>query len=138
MDLKVNIGSLEGKTNWATWKYKSLILLRSIPGGEDIVSGKLSKPDEPSDKENKDQVKDYNTKLEYFNNADTKALLVLTTNMTEEILTQVMRFHSAREVWLELHRLYEGVTEDKTFILCTQSLLTSLIQGIIWQTIFLN
>lgn len=119
MDLKVNIGLLEGKSNWSTWKYKSLILLRSIPGGEDIVNSKLSKPERPNT-EDELQVKDYNTKLEYFNNADTKALLILTTNMTEEVLTQVMRFHSAREVWLELHRLYEGINEDKTFVLCTQ------------------
>jgi len=45
----MNIGLLEGKHNWATWKYKVLILLRSIPGGEDVVTGTLTKPEEPSD-----------------------------------------------------------------------------------------
>src|SRR5436190_5983112 len=40
--------------------------------------------------------------------------------MTEDTLTKVMRFNSARDVWLELHRLFEGVTEDKTFNLCMQ------------------
>src|SRR5436190_3462587 len=120
MDLKVNIGLLEGKVNWVTWKYKVLILLRSIPGGEDVVHGKLSKPDAPSDDSQAEQVTLYKNKLELFNNAETKALLVLTTNMTEDTLTKVMRFNSAREVWLELHRLFEGVTEDKTFNLCMQ------------------
>lgn len=44
MDLKVNIGFLGGKNNWATWRYKGLILLRSNLGREDVIKVKLSKP----------------------------------------------------------------------------------------------
>jgi hypothetical protein len=31
-----------------------------------------------------------------------------------------MRFSTAREVWLELKRLYDGICEDKAFNLCTE------------------
>ncbi|KAG5882723.1 hypothetical protein JTB14_020567 [Gonioctena quinquepunctata] len=40
------------------------------------------------------------------------------TNMTEETL---QKFSIAREVWLELHRLYDGNAEDKTYDLFTDS-----------------
>lgn len=121
MDLKVNIGLLEGKSNWATWKYKIRVLLRSIPQGEDIISGNLCQPNEPKgNPPDEKEVSDYKVKMNNYRDVDTKVLLALTTNMTEETLTKVMRFNSAREIWLELHRLYEGVTEDKTFDLCMQ------------------
>lgn len=120
MDFKVNIGNLEGKVNWASWKYKVLILLRTVPNGEAVIKGELIKPAELPPNSTDPQVSEYNKILETYINADTKAMLILTTNMTEETLTKVMRFTSAREIWLELHRLYEGVTEDKTFDLCMQ------------------
>lgn len=120
MDLKINIGNLEGKSNWATWKFKVLILLRSFPSGDEVVTGKLTCPTPLSTGASEQEVNNFNNKNERFKAADIKAMLVLTSNMTEETLTKIMRFNSSREIWLELHRLYDGVSEDKTFDLCMQ------------------
>lgn len=114
----MNIGNLEGKNNWATWKFKILILLRSFPGGEDVVNGDLTCPTKPTSDAKQDEVTEFNSKYETFKTADTKAMLVLSSNMTEETLTKVMRFNNSRDIWLELHRLFDGSLEDKTFDLC--------------------
>ncbi|KAG5876527.1 hypothetical protein JTB14_027360 [Gonioctena quinquepunctata] len=41
---KVQIGLLEGKSNWSTWKYKLCILLRGVKGGLEVLEGKLQAP----------------------------------------------------------------------------------------------
>nr|XP_012546980.2 uncharacterized protein LOC105841853 [Bombyx mori] len=38
--------------------------------------------------------------------------------MQEDTLRKVMRFTKVRDVWLELHRLFDGTNEDKTYNLC--------------------
>jgi hypothetical protein len=40
--------------------------------------------------------------------------------MKEDVLQNVMRFNSSKEVWDELHRLYDGVSQDKTYDLCLE------------------
>lgn len=40
----INIGQLEGKSNWSTWKYKASICLRGISGALDVVEGRLVEP----------------------------------------------------------------------------------------------
>lgn len=117
---KVQIGLLEGKSNWSTWKYKLCILLRGIKGGLEVIEGKLEAPKSLPEDATTDDKQRYEKDLSGFNQADTNALLVLTLNMTQETLEKVMRFTSAREIWLELHRLYDGNVEDKTYDLCMQ------------------
>lgn len=97
-----------------------MILLRSIPGGENIINGELKLPEPISGSASANEVTEHKNNSDYYNSANIKAMLILTSNMTEEVLTKVMRFSSAREIWLELHRLYEGATEDKTYNLCMQ------------------
>ncbi|KAG5877098.1 hypothetical protein JTB14_006393 [Gonioctena quinquepunctata] len=41
---KVQIGLLEGKLNWSTWKYKLCILLSGVKGGLEVLEGKLQAP----------------------------------------------------------------------------------------------
>ncbi|KAJ8878923.1 hypothetical protein PR048_019526, partial [Dryococelus australis] len=41
----------------------------------------------------------YNSNAERFVKAENNALLILTTNMTEDTLEKVMRFSTTREVW---------------------------------------
>lgn len=119
---KVSIGLLEGKTNWSTWKYKISILLRSVDRATDVVEGKLKKPvyqEGASASEAGDAAAiTYRSELSTFIKADTSALLLLTTNLKEDILKNVMRFTTARDVWLELHRLYDGISEDRSYNLC--------------------
>ena len=47
-------------------------------------------------------------------------MAVLTTSISDATLQKVMRFTSAREIWQELHKLYDGVSEDKAYTLCDE------------------
>lgn len=55
---------------------------------------------------------------EKLDKADASAVLIPTTNMQEGTLRKVMRVTKAGDVWLELHRLYDGTDENKTYNLC--------------------
>ncbi|CAB0020139.1 unnamed protein product [Nesidiocoris tenuis] len=114
----INIGLLEGKSNWLTWKYKVTVLLRKIPFGLDLVEGRFQKPEAPSPDCSALDRKKFEKDMDSFNKADCDALLALTTNMTEDTLQKVMRFSGAKEVWEELLRLYDGISEDKAYDLC--------------------
>ncbi|KAG5861007.1 hypothetical protein JTB14_015716 [Gonioctena quinquepunctata] len=57
-----------------------------------------------------------------FNQADSSALLILTVNMTKETLEKVMRFLTTRDMWLELHSLFDGNVENKTYDVCSTDL----------------
>ncbi|CAH2103701.1 unnamed protein product [Euphydryas editha] len=114
---KIDIGHLEGAKNWSTWKFKATLLLRGMPGGLDAVNGTLQKPEKPT---KDDEISKYNTALDYYNKVDSSALLLLTANMSDETLQKIMRFNSSKEVWDELHRLFDGTSEDKSYALCME------------------
>ncbi|KAJ0171987.1 hypothetical protein K1T71_012750 [Dendrolimus kikuchii] len=114
---KIQIGLLEGKSNWDTWKYKVRCLLRTVPQALEVVEGSFLPPSSEA-VEGGDGIGTFNTRLEQYIKANATALLILTTNMHEETLRKVMRFTKAREVWLELHRLFDGTDEDKAYNLC--------------------
>lgn len=116
----VNIGLLEGKSNWTTWKYKASICLRGIPGALDIVEGKTEKPVDPGANAKPEEKVAYKTALESFLKIDSYALLILTTNMTEQTVEKIMRLTTSQEVWSELHKLFDGVSEDKVYDVCLQ------------------
>ncbi|CAB0003770.1 unnamed protein product, partial [Nesidiocoris tenuis] len=117
---KIRVGLLEGKTNWATWKYKILVILRGQPKALKVIEGKHSSPIKPPDAATAEVLAKYEKELEEFQIADSDALLVISNNLTEETLKKVMRFTTAREVWLELHRLFDGVSEDKAYDICLE------------------
>lgn len=117
-NIKFEIGQLEGSANWKTWKYKVSLLLRSIPGTLDVIQGKLTKPNPPEAAASTELVSKYETELAKFQSLDSNALLVLTTNMTEETLHKVMRCATSSEMWTELHRLFDGAKEDRSYELC--------------------
>ncbi|BES92826.1 Hypothetical protein NTJ_05634 [Nesidiocoris tenuis] len=117
---KIRVGLLEGKTNWATWKYKILVILRGQPKALKVIEGKHSSPTKPPDAATAEVLARYVKELEEFQIADSDALLVISNNLTEETLKKVMRFTTAREVWLELHRLFDGVSEDKAYDICLE------------------
>lgn len=115
---KLQIGLLEGKSNWDTWKYKAISLLRTVPHALEVVEGSFLKPASPVPGTAAEAVTTYKAELERFVKADATALLIVTTNMKEETLRKVMRYTNARDVWLELHRLFDGTDEDKSYNLC--------------------
>lgn len=116
----INVGLLEGKVNWSTWKYKITICLRGVPGALDVIQGRLVEPSTIADDATSEVRASYKIELEKFQKADCNALLILTTNMTEETLKKIMRLTSAREVWLELHKIFDGISEDKVYNTCLQ------------------
>lgn len=114
---KIYISQLEGSKNWATWKYKVTAMLRGTESAMEAVEGKLSKPILGT---GDGALRAYNTELLRYRKAESNALLILTSNMTDETLMKVMRYETAKEVWQELHRLYDGQTEDRAYTLCMQ------------------
>ncbi|KAG5883724.1 hypothetical protein JTB14_024225 [Gonioctena quinquepunctata] len=117
---KVQIGLLEGKSNWSTWKYKLCILLRGVKGGLEVLEGKLQAPKPLVENASQEEKSRYDKNLADFNQADSSALLILTVNMTKETFEKVMRFSTTRDMWLELHRLFYGNVENKTYDVCMQ------------------
>jgi hypothetical protein len=43
---RYSMGILEGKSNWSTWKYKILIMLRGAADVMDALEGWLNKPED--------------------------------------------------------------------------------------------
>jgi hypothetical protein len=99
---------LEGKANWSTWKFRVGILLRGLKRAADVCEGKLVAPIAPAEDATEAVKKAYEKALETFTQSESMALHVLTSNMSRDILLMVMRFTTAREMWLELNRLFDG------------------------------
>ena len=119
MDItKVQIKQLEGKSNWLNWKGRVSILLRGTVDALDVVEGKLKRPDEPNEGATADQVTAYQTAHNRYQKADCTAMIIMSTNMSEETYEKVRSLTSARDIWLELHRLFDGVHEDRAYDLC--------------------
>lgn len=116
---KIDIGHLEGTKNWATWKFKATLLLRGMPGALDAINGNLEKPVKPTTN-NAEEISEYQKALDKYNHIDSSALLLLTANMSDETLQKIMRFNSSKDVWDELHRLFDGTSEDKSYALCME------------------
>lgn len=118
---KIDIGKLQGQENWATWRYKMTIMLEGTEGILEAVEGRLQKPTLPTGAAGDAAAASaYNAELAKYRRTQSGALLMLTTNMSEDTLKKVMRFRTAQDVWLELHRLYDGKTEDRAYNLCLE------------------
>lgn len=114
---KLQIGNLNER-NWSSWKYKISIILRGISGVINILEGKTCKPESPTREASSEDVENYNKKLRNYQKLDSTALFIMTSNMTDETLQKVIRFTTAKDVWDELHRLFDGISEDRAYDLC--------------------
>lgn len=120
---KIEIAKLKGKDNWATWKYNISALLGGSDGASDAVNGTLIKPvllSTLAGAAGDAAQSAYEKALAKSKKTESGALLMLTTNMTEETLKKVMRFKTAHEVWKELHRLFDGESESLIYGLCLE------------------
>ncbi|XP_059057318.1 uncharacterized protein LOC131850925 [Achroia grisella] len=114
---KIGIGKLVGRENWSIWKYQISIMLEGTVGALDAVEGKLQKPVLTAEAD--DAAKsDYNDAMALYRRTQSGALLMLTTNINEDTLKKIMHYRTAHEVWQELHRLFDGQTEDRAYNLC--------------------
>ena len=114
------IEQLSGKRNWSTWKFRIMIMLRGVKNAFEIIDGRLNMPDQPAVGAADEAINQFRSELEAFNKAEVAALQILTSHMSTEILVMVMRFRSAREMWLELERLFDGNSEDRLYSLGMQ------------------
>lgn len=62
------------------------ILLSGVPGAMEILKEKLLRPEESKSDANIEERVCYNFELTNFLKADNRALLILTTNITEDVL----------------------------------------------------
>ena len=113
------IEQLGGERNWSTWKFRIMIMLR-VKNAFEIIDGRLNMPAQPAVGAADEVINQFRSELEAFNKAEVAALQILTSHMSTEILVMVMRFRSAREMWLELERLFDGNSEDRLYSLGMQ------------------
>lgn len=119
---KIQIAKLDG-LNWTQWKYRMSALLRGIDGLIEIVEGKVKKPEKPGSEAGDAAAAAlvlYEETLRKVIRLNSTALLLITNNITDEVLDKVIRFDNPKDVWDELHRLYEGVNEDRLYDACLQ------------------
>ena len=114
------IEQLSGKRNRNTWKFRIMIMLLGVKNAFEIIDGRLNMPDQPAVGAADEVINQFRSELEAFNKAEVAALQILTSHMSTEILVMVMRFRSAREMWLELERLFDGNSEDRLYSLGMQ------------------
>lgn len=114
---KIQIVKLDGH-NWISWKYRMVALLRGMDGLMDIVDGKTQRPARPVNGSGDAVIESYNKSLRNFVKLESTALLLITNNMTDETLGKVIRLSTPKEVWDELHRLYEGPNEGRLYDIC--------------------
>ena len=70
----------------------------------DLLEGRLIKPIKPAG--------DLKTESNVF--------IVLTANMIERATQKIMQLTTSREVWLELHKYFDSVSENKVYDLYLQ------------------
>jgi gag-polypeptide of LTR copia-type/Zinc knuckle len=117
--VKVNVEPLQGKANWSKWKFRVSTVLRMHIGAFDAVECKLEMP-----------VVDLNAhaqtrmaqekKLHAYNKSVNTAMAVLVNSLGEDVTDKIMRFGTPWEIWTELHKLFDGISEDKIYTLCSE------------------
>ena len=108
------ISHLEGKTNWETWKTKVRMVFKMFPPCLAIVDGTLHKP-EPKAGCTEDETKAHEKSLIEYERADNHALLIMSSNMTDEMFMKVRRYETSSEMWTTLCQLFDTVSEDRIF-----------------------
>ncbi|GBM62772.1 hypothetical protein AVEN_41502-1 [Araneus ventricosus] len=112
---RLQVKPLSGECDWPLWRYKINFVLNYHTDTLEVVEGKLEKPSQPPEGANEATFEKYKKVLMCYKKANTCAMMVLTNSMTEETMRNIMRFENAREVWLELHKLYEATSDNQLY-----------------------
>lgn len=75
------------------------MLLRTHTGALEAVQGILTKPTQPGAGASSEELTRYQIEYDTYQRIESVAFLRLTTNMTEQMLTKVMRFTIAKRAW---------------------------------------
>jgi len=106
---------LTGQENFSRWKTIVSLYFQRVENAEELLNGEL---DEPIlldlEKATAAEKKKYKEELKTFKTVNSKVFVDLFNNMAEDVQDKVKRFTKAREVWLELERLYEGNDKERS------------------------
>jgi gag-polypeptide of LTR copia-type len=116
----MRLEQLVGKTDWMRWRAKVLPLIRDVKCSEDALNNKLEMPVDPGANAAEKDKKAYELADEKYRKAVNHAMKILLNGVTDEVLDKVMRFTEPWDIWTELHRLYDGIAEDKVYTLATE------------------
>jgi len=97
-----------------------LILLDSHLGALEIVEGKSVPPAQPAEDATAAEKTRYEREYAAFKKARSAAMLLLTGSISDELMERLTSIRDPREMWLELIRLFGGVTENRAYDLCMQ------------------
>ena len=113
------------------WKHKIVFVLKTRAGAnDDVVQGRLCAPAHVSSTSGSQSEREkYTADLEKYEKANNEAMTVLTNTLEDEVLHKVIRFQHARELWLELHGMYEPSSESRLSDLCAQFFTLSCEKG---------
>lgn len=117
---KISVKPLSGKSDWPIWKYRIKFVLDYHVDALEVVEGKITKPEEPILGADVSTQNKYKSDLKDYKKANNCAMMVLTNSMTEDTLQKVMRFDNARDVWLELHKVFEDSSDNQLYNTCLQ------------------
>lgn len=119
---RIQISKLTDGSNWVPWRYRMTALLEGSGDGlMEVVRGKAQRPEKPATNGGDADVvayANYEKALNEYLRKANMALLLITTNISDTTLDKVIRFTDPKEVWDELHRLYDGVNDDRLYEVC--------------------
>ncbi|GBN43653.1 hypothetical protein AVEN_262632-1 [Araneus ventricosus] len=103
----------------------------------EVVEGKIQKPEQPKFSANEATQKKYQDDLKEYLKATNCTMIILINSMTEETLQNVMRFDSPRDVWLELYKIFDDLSDNQLYNIHLQFFnLAGNLRT--WQLIFQN
>lgn len=117
---KLQLKPLSGESDWPMWKYRIKFALNYYTDALEVVLGKIVKPDQPLEGSTEATLAKYREDLMCYKKANNCAMMVLTNSMTEDTMQKIMRFDDAREVWLELTKLFEATSDNQLYSICMQ------------------
>jgi gag-polypeptide of LTR copia-type len=118
---RMPVDPLKDKEKWQIWKFAVTTNLESQDGCFEYVEGKLDAPaaiDMATATAPQKEV--YEKALAKYTKSVRRAKATLVSCLSEEVMQKVMRFTNAKEIWEELHRLFDGVSDDKLYSLCKE------------------
>jgi gag-polypeptide of LTR copia-type len=118
---RMPVDPLRDKEKWAIWKFAVQTNLESQDGCFEYVEGKLHPPATiDMATATAPQKEAYEKALAKYTKSVRRAKATLVSCLSEEVMQKVMRFSNAKEIWDELHRLFDGVSDDKLYTLCRE------------------
>jgi gag-polypeptide of LTR copia-type/Zinc knuckle len=116
----IRLELLVGKDDWPRWKFKALPVLKVVKGTIDVIEKRLTEPVDPGARATADEKKAYDEADLKYCKAFNHSMAILTNALSDDVLDKIMRFDNPWDIWTELHRLFDGIAEDKVYTLTNE------------------